>query len=363
MILTCTVECRPSQIRGGANITLGPISRMSWSAVSGSSGKLMVNPMASAVATDIICSPIQASGRKETNSSVGRRGSTWCRLIAMVRKFAPAPFHLLERDQLVVAVPAQPARVGIDDVRDLGELVDHAQDLVDLLLVLGDHELRVAVIDHVQHFGEARVLVDADGCRARGLGGQLRDHPLRAVVADDRDLPAPLEPESDQPERELAHPLAVASPAGLAPDAEVLLPQRRAVAEALRVLQQELGKGVARAHAAWPPRYAAWTSGLRWTSSGAPSAIFWPKFSTTTLCERSITTPMSCSIMSTVVPRSSLMSRMYLAMSSFSSAFMPAIGSSRSNRRGSSARARPNSTRFCRPYASVCTTRSEERRV
>ena len=95
MIFTWTVEFSPSQIRGGANITLGPISRMSCSAVSGSSGKLMVNPMASAVATDIICSPIQASGRKETNSSVARRDSTEWRLIAMVRRLAKvsmAPF-------------------------------------------------------------------------------------------------------------------------------------------------------------------------------------------------------------------------------------------------------------------------------
>src|SRR6266404_771335 len=88
MIFTCTVEFRPSQMRGGANITLGPISRTSCSAVSGSSGKLMVKPMASAVATDIICSPIQARGRKETNSSVGRRGSTWCRFIAMLSRLS-----------------------------------------------------------------------------------------------------------------------------------------------------------------------------------------------------------------------------------------------------------------------------------
>ena len=88
MIFTWTVELRPSQMRGGANITFGPISRMSCSAVSGSSGKLMVNPIASAVATDIICSPIQARGRKETNSSLWRRGSTWCRLSAMLRRFA-----------------------------------------------------------------------------------------------------------------------------------------------------------------------------------------------------------------------------------------------------------------------------------
>src|SRR5262249_11092732 len=198
----------------------------------------------------------------------------------------------------------------VDDMRDLGELLDHPQDLVHLLLVLGHHEPRVAVVDDVPDLGKRGILVDAHGGGPCRLRGQLGDQPLRPVVADDRDLAAALEAERRQPERQVADALAVAAPAGLPPDAQVLLPQRRAIAEPIGVLQQKLGEGIAGRHAAWPPRYAACTSGLRCTSSGAPSAIFWPKLSTTTRCERSITTPMSCSIMRTVVPRSSLMSRM-----------------------------------------------------
>ena len=229
------------------------------------------------------------------------------------------------REELLVLVAAQPARVGVDHVRDLGELLDHPQDLVHLLLVLGDDELRVAVIDDEAHLGEVGVLVDPDGRGARRLRRQLRDHPLGAVVPDDRHLAAALQPQRDQAEGELADPFAVAAPARLPPDPEVLLPQRGAVAEAFRVLQQQLRErvaprrhgrrlrrlhGEAGAHAAWPPRYAACTSESRCTASGAPSAIFCPKFSTTTRWERSITTPMSCSIIRTVVPRSSLISRM-----------------------------------------------------
>jgi hypothetical protein len=87
MILTWTVEFRFSQILGGANITWGPISRMFSITVSGSSGKFTVKPTASALESDIICSPIQARGRKETNSSPGRLGSTSCRDSAMLRRF------------------------------------------------------------------------------------------------------------------------------------------------------------------------------------------------------------------------------------------------------------------------------------
>ena len=57
---------------------------------------------------------------------------------------------------------------------------------------------------------------------------------------------------------------------------------------------------------------------------------------------------MSCSISAMVVPYWLFTSRMKRDMSSFSSRFMPAIGSSSSRRSGSMASARPSSTRFCR---------------
>ena len=75
-------------------MTCGPISRVSSASVSGDSGKLTVKPRASAEESDIICSPIQASGRKETNSSSGRLGSTSWRLSAIpsrLRKDSMAP--------------------------------------------------------------------------------------------------------------------------------------------------------------------------------------------------------------------------------------------------------------------------------
>ena len=69
--------------------------------------------------------------------------------------------------------------------------------------------------------------------------------------------------------------------------------------------------------------------------------------------EMSITMPMSCSTSSTVTPHSSCTSRMKRAMSSVSSRFMPATGSSSSSTRGRIASARASSTRFCRPYGSA----------
>ncbi len=62
-----------------------------------------------------------------------------------------------------------------------------------------------------------------------------------------------------------------------------------------------------------------------------------------------MTTLMSCSTSAMVVPNSLFTSRMKRHMSSFSSTFMPAIGSSSSRSSGSAASARASSTRFCKP--------------
>ena len=50
------------------------------------------------------------------------------------------------------------------------------------------------------------------------------------------------------------------------------------------------------------PRYALSTSGSRATSTGGPSAIFWPASSTTTCSETDITSFMSCSTSTTMMP-------------------------------------------------------------
>ena len=95
MIFTWTVETIDSHTRGGANITSGPISRMFSVTVSGSSGKLTVKPFVSDAERLIICSPIQARGRKETNSSSPFFTSTSSRASAIVRRFRKlsiAPF-------------------------------------------------------------------------------------------------------------------------------------------------------------------------------------------------------------------------------------------------------------------------------
>ena len=68
-----------------------------------------------------------------------------------------------------------------------------------------------------------------------------------------------------------------------------------------------------------------------------------------------MTSPISCSTRIIAIESSSRMSRMNRAMSSVSSRFMPATGSSSRSSSGSMASARPSSTRFCTPYGSNAT--------
>ena len=73
-----------------------------------------MKPASSALATPTICSPIQARGRKETNSSPGRIGSTSTSCAAMARRFAwdsIASFGTLVVPEVVQRSAVSPDRI------------------------------------------------------------------------------------------------------------------------------------------------------------------------------------------------------------------------------------------------------------
>ena len=91
------------------------------------------------------------------------------------------------------------------------------------------------------------------------------------------------------------------------------------------------------------------TRGFVRTSAGAPSAIFSPWSSTVMCSDTPMTTFMSCSIRTIVMPRSSRSLRMNCVSSSDSCGFMPAVGSSSSSSFGMLASARAISNRRSSP--------------
>ena len=90
-------------------------------------------------------------------------------------------FDLLEGDQTWRLVAVHAARLVVDDVLEPGQPFPHFQHLVDLLLILGHDDTRLGDLQHAGKFVGDAVLIEPQGENAGGLGGQLRDHPLRRL--------------------------------------------------------------------------------------------------------------------------------------------------------------------------------------
>ena len=61
------------------------------------------------------------------------------------------------------------------------------QQLVDLLLVLGEDELRLAVIEEIGGLLVQHVAIEPEAQSTDRMGGDFRRDPVRPVVADDAD--------------------------------------------------------------------------------------------------------------------------------------------------------------------------------
>ena len=94
----------------------------------------------------------------------------------------------------------------------LRQPVGDRDDLVDLLLVLDDGELHLGVLEHVGHLVGHQVLVDRHRNAAEALHGREGGIQARAVVADDGDGVAALEPELAQADGEERAPRRAAAP-------------------------------------------------------------------------------------------------------------------------------------------------------
>ena len=110
-----------------------------------------------------------------------------------------ARFH-----QAGIVIFPHAARIGIDDVLQVRRAVGEAQQLVDLLFVLGEHQLRFAVAQQIGGFLIQHVAIEAEAHGADRMGGDFGRDPVRPVVADDADDVAAAEAELDHAEREIA---------------------------------------------------------------------------------------------------------------------------------------------------------------
>ena len=131
--------------------------------------------------------------------------------------------QLLERHHLRVGEAAQALHVEHDDLPQAGRALAHGQDLVELLLVLHEQVLGVAVVDQILDLRRRIGRIDAGRDARRAQHAEIAEQPFLVVVGEDGGALARLQPERDEPRADRLGRLAVLAPGVGLPDAAVLL--------------------------------------------------------------------------------------------------------------------------------------------
>ena len=152
--------------------------------------------------------------------------------------------QLRATEQPGIVVFPHAALVVEHDPAQLRQLVRDLEQLVDLLLVLGEHQLGLGVVEQVGDLLAQRILVDAERHGARAVRSQLRPQPMGPIAADDRHHVAALDAPHQQAQGQCPDLGTGVRPAIVVPDAVLLLPQRYLGAPMGRVVQQQLRRGV-----------------------------------------------------------------------------------------------------------------------
>jgi hypothetical protein len=101
------------------------------------------------------------------------------------------------------------------------------QQLVDLLLVFGESEADLGVLDRERHFRRHRILVERYRDAAEALHRVHHRVEARAVVAHQREVFTARQSSAGEPAGQRAHFLRELEPAAGLPDAEILFADRR----------------------------------------------------------------------------------------------------------------------------------------
>ena len=151
-----------------------------------------------------------------------------------------ALLELGQRHEAGLAVAPHAAGVVVDDVFQTRTLGPHVEQLVDLLLVLGDREADLGMIDDVRQLLLDRVLVERDRHPSESLDGEHGPVELGSVVADDGRLVATREAEGSETQRDPAAALVVIPPRVRLPDPVVFLADCDLLGKALGIPADEL---------------------------------------------------------------------------------------------------------------------------
>ncbi len=151
---------------------------------------------------------------------------------------------------LLVPEVVEPLHVVDEDLHELRALGADFQDLVELLVVVGEEEPGPAVVDDVLDLARRIRGVDPIGDPAHRQHAQVRVQPLRTIVRDDRHHVRRPQSERHQPKPHAPGPLAVLPPTDRAPYPQVLLAHRHLVAPLRHDMAKQLRQGILPQHGA-----------------------------------------------------------------------------------------------------------------
>ena len=143
-----------------------------------------------------------------------------------------------------MVVFAKATRVEVDHPLEVGQLVLHLDDLVDLLLIAHHGKTRAAMAHDIGHLFGIGVLIE----RHRHGPGHLRGHhrpvEIGTVAPDDGDEIALVQPQLKKPERQRLDLVAGLRPGPALPDPVFLLPVSGGVCEFTCVAVQQRRHGL-----------------------------------------------------------------------------------------------------------------------
>jgi len=153
------------------------------------------------------------------------------------------------RDDLVIAAKlrmriVEHRRVVDDhDTLERWQPIDERQDLVDMLLILGNEQARAAVVHLIGDLGHGGGRIDAVDDAAERLGRQIAHQPLLARVAHDGDAIAGRDTERVERPCGPRDESRIVAPSPLAVEPEMLGAERNIVRLVARMLQQQARRG------------------------------------------------------------------------------------------------------------------------
>ena len=154
--------------------------------------------------------------------------------------------QFFQRHQPLVIIFAHAARVFVDDFFDAGDAVFKIEELVDLLFIFGKNKPGLGVINEIGQLVFHQIAVKTNCDALTGVSRDFSSHPIRSVIANNRDNIAFLNAQSFEPKRHAPHIVVVIRPAGRHPDAQRFLAQSCLIGKMFGVVSQHTREGFER---------------------------------------------------------------------------------------------------------------------